>query len=204
MVAFHHAVPGTAPSRAPLLENAAPVCPSLPRDLSVRERQTMDALYRLRRATVAELVDAVPGPVTYSAVRAVLRTLREKGHVTYREDGPRYVYRPAAPRAAVRARALQHLVRTFFDGSAGAAALALLDRSDLHLTDAELRALDETIERAAKRRTRPPRSAAPHGPAEQDRPRRGGVARRRGPRGTATTGRPTGTGYGDGGGEGRG
>jgi predicted transcriptional regulator len=156
----------------------------------------MDALYRLRRATVAELVDAVPEPVTYSAVRAVLRTLREKGHVTYREDGPRYVYRPSAPRAAARARALQHLVRTFFDGSAGAAALALLDRSDLHLTEAELRALDETIERAARRRTTPPRSAAPHGPSEQDRSRRGRVARHRGHRGTATRESPGGAGYG--------
>lgn len=125
--------------------------PRPPPDLSSRERQVMDALFRLRRATVAELVDAVAEDVSYSAVRSVLRVLREKGHVAYREDGPRYVYTPSLAREKARSTALEHLVGTFFDGCPEAAAAALLDMSDLELSERQLRRLQEMVERARER-----------------------------------------------------
>jgi predicted transcriptional regulator len=95
--------------------------------LSRRERQIMDVLHRLRRATVGTVRDELPSPPGYSAVRALLRILEEKGHVRHVADGARYVYEPVAARATERRSALRHLVRTFFEGSTGEAVLALLD-----------------------------------------------------------------------------
>lgn len=116
--------------------------------LTRRERQVMDALHRLGEATVSDLVDAVADDVTYSAVRAVLRALRQKGRVQYREEGPRYVYSPAESRERARSRALRHLVRTFFDGSPEAAAAALLQMSDLELDQDALERIEDRIVRA--------------------------------------------------------
>jgi predicted transcriptional regulator len=117
-------------------------------DLSIRERQVMDALYRLHRATVSELMDEVPGRPSYAAVRAALRTLKQKGHVTSREKGPRYLYYPSVSPEKARSRALDHLVRTFFDGSPEAAAVALLEMTDLELDENQLKALERRIGRA--------------------------------------------------------
>jgi len=118
--------------------------------LSRRERQIMDAIYQMGDATAQEVLDRLPEPPSYSAVRALLRILEDKGHVRHRRDGQRYVYAPTVPRDRARVSALRQLVRTFFDGSPGAAVAALLDLSRDDLTDAELAKLETLVERARK------------------------------------------------------
>src|SRR5258706_14284062 len=95
--------------------------------LSRRERESMDSIYRRGRATVAEVLEDIPDPPSYSAVRAMLRLLEEKGHVRHEQDGPRYVFLPTVTRDRARKSALKHVVRTFFDGSATDAVAALLE-----------------------------------------------------------------------------
>jgi predicted transcriptional regulator len=119
-----------------------------PLDLSRRERQIMDIVYREGRVTVAEVVEGLPDPPSYSAVRALLRVLVEKGHLRHEADGPRYVYLPTVSRERVRGRALKQVVQTFFEGSASQAVAALLDGSAAKLSEAELDELAELIERA--------------------------------------------------------
>jgi predicted transcriptional regulator len=116
--------------------------------LSRRERQAMDVIYRLGRATATEVREGMPDAPGYSAVRAMLRVLEEKGHLTHAQDGPRYVYRPTVPRDRARRSALRQLVRTFFDGSAENAVAALIDGADRKLTDEELDRIARLIERA--------------------------------------------------------
>ena len=118
--------------------------------LSRRERQIMDVIYSSGSATVQEVVQEIPDPPGYSAVRAMLRVLEEKGHVKHREEGPRYVYLPTVPRDEARQSALRQLVRTFFDGSAEQAAAALLGMTGPDLTEQELDRLSEAIEMARK------------------------------------------------------
>jgi predicted transcriptional regulator len=118
--------------------------------LSRRERQIMDAIYQMGESTAQEVLDHLPDPPSYSAVRALLRILEDKGHVRHRRDGQRYVYAPTVPRDRARVSAMRQLVRTFFDGSPGAAAAALLDLSRDDLTDAELARLETLVERARK------------------------------------------------------
>ena len=118
--------------------------------LSRRERQIMDVIYSSGSVTVQEVVSKIPDPPSYSAVRAMLRVLEEKGHVKHREDGPRYVYLPTVPRDEARQSALRQLVRTFFDGSAEQAAAALLGMTGPELTEQELGRLSEAIEMARK------------------------------------------------------
>ena len=113
--------------------------------LSRRERQIMDVLYLRGAATVAEVMEALPDPPGYSAVRATLRVLEEKGHVTHREDGTRYVYAPIAPADEVREDALKHVVGTFFQGSIEEAVTALLRISDANVSDAEIQRLQRAI-----------------------------------------------------------
>jgi predicted transcriptional regulator len=95
--------------------------------LSRRERQIMNVLHRLRRATAAEVQAELPAAPSYSAVRALLRILEAKKHVRHESDGARYVYEPVAPRTAEARSALRQLVDTFFDGSTQDAVAALLD-----------------------------------------------------------------------------
>lgn len=118
--------------------------------LSRRERQIMDVLYHHGQATVAEVMEALPDPPTYSAVRATLRILEDKGHVVHKQDGQRYVYVPRVSPETARDKALQHVVRTFFDGSVEEAAAALLRLSDTTLDSAALARLAERVEQAAK------------------------------------------------------
>jgi predicted transcriptional regulator len=118
--------------------------------LSRRERQIMDVIYRLGRATAAEVLENLPDAPSYSAVRALLRVLEDKGHVKHAEDGPRYVYLPTVPREKARRSALRQLVNTFFDGSAEQAVAALLDLSPARLSAAELDRLADVIASARK------------------------------------------------------
>jgi predicted transcriptional regulator len=110
----------------------------------------MDVIYARGQATAQQVRDALPDPPSYSAVRALLRVLEDKGHVTHREDGPRYVYRPTVPREKASASALRSVVRTFFDGSAADAAAALLGLPHAKLSTDEINRLQELIDRARK------------------------------------------------------
>lgn len=116
--------------------------------LSRRERQIMNVLYQRQRASVAEVRESIPNAPSYSAVRALLRIMEEKGHVRHEEKDLRYVYFPTAPRGRARRRALRQVVDTFFDGSAAQAVAALLDPSTARLTDDELTRISELIEEA--------------------------------------------------------
>lgn len=118
--------------------------------LSRRERQIMDVIYRLGRATAAEIHEALPDRPSYSTVRALLRVLEAKGHLRHTEDGPRYVFSPTVPRERARESALRQLVTTFFDGSTEAAVAALLDISSARLSDSELNRLAGLIAQAKK------------------------------------------------------
>jgi BlaI family penicillinase repressor len=117
-------------------------------NLSRRERQIIDFLFRHGKATVAEVLAGIPDPPSYSAVRALLRTLEEKGHVTHEEDGRAYVYRPTVPREQARRSALKHLLSTFFAGSTEQAVAALLDLNGPKLTDEELDRMARLVDQA--------------------------------------------------------
>src|SRR6478672_13347553 len=114
--------------------------------LSRRERQIMDLLYQLGEATAAEVQERLPEPPSYSAVRAMLRILEDKGHIRHHEDGPRYVFAPTVARDTARRSAVSHLLKTFFDGSVEQAMSALLDASDRKLSSAEVDRLAALIE----------------------------------------------------------
>lgn len=119
-------------------------------DLSRRERQIVDALYKLGRASAAEVRAELPDAPSYSAVRALLRILEDKGHVRHEQDGPRYVYAPTVARDSAKRYAMRHLLQTFFDGSAAQAMSALLDVSSSRLSDSELDRLEQLIDLARK------------------------------------------------------
>ena len=121
---------------------------SLQTDLSRRERQIMDAVYRLGEATAAEVMDNLPEPPSYSAVRALLRILEDKGHLRHDKVGPRYVYQPTVSADLASENALNHVVATFFSGSVSQAVAALLEASDSKLSDDELTRLQQQIEQA--------------------------------------------------------
>ena len=120
--------------------------PKTDRHLSRRERQIMDVVYQRGEATAAEVLDALPDPPSYSAVRALLRVLEGKGHVRHRRQGPRYVFLPTVARETARRSALARVVQTFFDGSNQAAVAALIDQSSL--SRADLDRLEHLIDRA--------------------------------------------------------
>ena len=117
--------------------------------LSRRERQIMDVLYTRGRATAAEVMELLPQAPSYSAVRAMLRILEAKGHVAHEHDGPRYVFRPTVAREAARRGAIDHLIRTFFDGSPASAAAALLESAD-EIPEEDLERLSMLIEKSRR------------------------------------------------------
>lgn len=117
-------------------------------DLGRRERQIMDVVFRLGRATAAEVLAELPDPPSYSAVRGMLRLLEDKGYLRHEQDGPRYVYLPTTARDEARRSALAHLLRTFFDGSRENAVAALLDLEDEPIDDAEYARLKSLLENA--------------------------------------------------------
>ena len=119
-------------------------------ELTRRERQIMDIIYRRGRATAQEVLEHLADPPSYSAVRALLRLLEERGHVRHVQEGQRYVYLPAVGRSDARRSALAHVVRTFFDGSVEAAVATLVDSSRAKLSRAELERLSLLIDKAKK------------------------------------------------------
>lgn len=116
--------------------------------LTKRERQIMDALYRLGRATAGEILEQMPGAPSYSTVRTQLRVLEEKGHVRHEDQGLRYLYVPTVPRHAARKTALKHLVETFFDGSPASLVTALLGTDAAKLSDEELERIEQIVKAA--------------------------------------------------------
>ncbi|HEY2852460.1 MAG TPA: BlaI/MecI/CopY family transcriptional regulator [Gemmatimonadaceae bacterium] len=116
--------------------------------LGRRERQIMDVVYRLGRVSVSDVREHLTDPPSYSAVRAMLNLLEEKGHLTHEQDGLRYVYKPTAARAQLRRSALRHVVQTFFDGSPTSAAAALLEMADGELSASDRARLAKMIAQA--------------------------------------------------------
>lgn len=119
-------------------------------NLSRRERQIMDILFALGRASGQEIQQRLPDQPGYSAVRTILRVLERKGHIRHIEEGLRYVYLPAMERETAKKSAIQRLVATFFDGSAKAAAAAFLDPAAAQLSDEDLKELEGLIRKARK------------------------------------------------------
>jgi predicted transcriptional regulator len=115
-------------------------------DLSRRERQIMDVLFRQGQATVSDVQAAMPAPPSYSAVRAMLRILEEKGHARHEQDGPRYIYKPVVARERAKRSAMRHLLHTFFEGSHEQAVAALLDEASTSLSEDELERLARLID----------------------------------------------------------
>lgn len=113
--------------------------------LSRRERQILDILYRVGRASAAEIQAEMEEAPSYSAIRTFLRILEEKGHIRHESDGPRYVYVPIVSPQKARVSALRHLLNTFFNGSAAEAAAALVDGSAAKMSPAELAQLEALI-----------------------------------------------------------
>lgn len=123
---------------------------SQPNTLSRRERQIMDILYRLGSATAAEVQANLPDAPGYSAVRALLRILEEKGHLRHAYDGPRYIYAPVVSRPVAQKSALKQMVKTFFGGSTSNAVAALLDLGGNDLSERELERLAAMVEQARR------------------------------------------------------
>ena len=120
-------------------------------NLSRRERQIMDIVYERGEATVAEVLDGLPDPPSYSAVRALLRILEQKGHLQHRKDGPRYVYLATLPHSEARESAMRRMLRTFFGGSTSRAVAALLDMEADNLSEEELKQLASLVDEARKK-----------------------------------------------------
>lgn len=118
--------------------------------LSRREREMMDIVFRFGKATANEVMEAMADPPSYSAVRATLRILERKGLVRHEVDGSRYVYCPKVSRDRARRSAVHHLVATFFDGSVAGLVATLLDGSSANLSDEELRRIETMIANARK------------------------------------------------------
>ena len=116
--------------------------------LSRRERQVMDIVYARGQATAVEIHEALPDRPTFSASRAVIRTLEEKGHLRHEERGLRYVYRPVVPLEKAKRSALSHVVTTFFQGSPSKLMATLLESSTTGVSEEELARLEELIRQA--------------------------------------------------------
>ncbi|MFO1500227.1 MAG: BlaI/MecI/CopY family transcriptional regulator [Verrucomicrobiota bacterium] len=126
-----------------------PKSSSLPQ-LSRRERQLMDALYRLQRASAAEIQNALPDPPSYTAIRTHLTLLEAKGHVRHESDAGRYIYSPVVPREEMGRRAMESVLKTFFDDSVDLAITALMKRKHAELSHAQIARLQELIAQAKK------------------------------------------------------
>ncbi len=123
---------------------------STPGNLSRRERQIMDILYQRGKASASDVREAMEAAPGYSAVRAMLRVLEEKGHVRHQAEGLKYVYVPVVARDKAKRSAVKHVMETFFNGSAEQIVAALLDVSSTRLTREELDRMSEMIEQAKR------------------------------------------------------
>jgi predicted transcriptional regulator len=117
---------------------------------SRREREIMDIIFARGKATASEVLETMADPPSYSAVRATLRILEQKGHLKHQHDGARYVYLPTVNRERVRLSALDQLLTTFFDGSAANVVTTLIERQKGTMSDDELKRLGELIDQARK------------------------------------------------------
>ncbi|HUO90268.1 MAG TPA: BlaI/MecI/CopY family transcriptional regulator [Rhizomicrobium sp.] len=117
---------------------------------SRREREIMDALYKLGKATAAQILEQIPDPPTYTAIRTQLTILEKKGHVRHTSDGTRYIYEPSVGREQMGRRAIDSLLRTFFDNSVERAVAALVTRKDAEISDEEWERLARLIEKAKR------------------------------------------------------
>jgi BlaI family transcriptional regulator, penicillinase repressor len=118
--------------------------------LSRREREIMEILHRAGKATATEVMEALPDPPSYSAVRSILRVLQEKGHIRQEEDGKRYLYLPTEARNTAARSALRNVVQNFFGGSLESAVKTFLSDTDVSLSEEELARMAEVIEQARK------------------------------------------------------
>ena len=118
--------------------------------LSRRERQILDALYRLGKASAAEIREALPDPPTYTAVRTHLGILQDRGHVKFESDGTRYIYEPVVPRDEMAKSVMDGVLQTFFGGSIERVVSTLIDNEESKVTDAQLDRLVEIIEQARR------------------------------------------------------
>ena len=125
-----------------------------PNDLSRRERQILEAIVRLRRATVAEVREDMTDAPSYSAVRTTMGILVDKGHLQYKQEGRRYVYRPTQSPVRLRKKALRDVVQNFFEGSAEELVSALLDPGSRELDESELDRIAALVEEARRRKGR--------------------------------------------------
>lgn len=119
--------------------------------LGSRERQIMEVVYRLGRATVADVLAQIEDPPSYSAVRAMLRILEDKGHLRHIQDGPRYLYLPVVSGDRARRSILQDVVKRLFDNSTEKAVAALLESSSTRMSDAELERLQRLIDSSRRK-----------------------------------------------------
>ena len=117
---------------------------------SRREREIMDALYTLGRASAAQILEQIPDPPTYTAIRTLLTILEKKGHVRHLSDGTRYIYEPLVAREQMGRRAIDSLLKTFFDNSVERAVTALLTTKDANIPREDLDRLAELIEKAKR------------------------------------------------------
>ena len=118
--------------------------------LSRREREIMDVIHAKGEASAADVLAALTEPPSYSAVRALLRIMEEKGFLKHRQEGTRYIYLPGVSKANAQRSALKRVVATFFEGSVAQTMAALLEHSDTHLPESELGKLEEMIKQARK------------------------------------------------------
>jgi predicted transcriptional regulator len=119
------------------------------KNLSRRERQIMDIVYELGKASVAQVLERIPDPPSYSSVRALLTVLEEKGHLKHFQEGPRYIYFPTLSREEARQNALKHIKKTFFGNSTEEIVAALLNISE-NLSEADYKRLSALIKKAQK------------------------------------------------------
>ena len=120
--------------------------------LTRRERQIMDVLYAAEEASAGEIQARIPDSPSYSAVRALLRKLMDKGHIAFRQEGAKYVYYPLLPKTDAKKSAIERLVSTFFDGSAASAVVNLLGSEGGDLSDADIDAIEAELARIKGKR----------------------------------------------------
>jgi len=118
--------------------------------LSRRERQIMDALYRRGRATAMDVLEDLPDPPSYTAVRTLLRIMEDKGHIRHTQEGSRYIYQPCLSREKARRSVLDSVIQNFFEGSRQKLFAALLDGGSGKLSRDELNSLSELVDQARK------------------------------------------------------